>query len=300
MSSRFALAILSIVSLWFPSVSALADFESGAAAYTRGDYATALEEWKPLAEAGNVASQFNLGLMYYNGKGTRLDFSEAAKWFRLAAEKGDAAAQINLGVMYFNGEGVDLDFEQAHFWFTMAVRLFPPGSEREQAARNLAIAGGNLTAAQISENERKAEALRQEFVTAVPEPAGAAVQPAVKPAPEAAEAPPARMEGPRLVSPGLQDPRRVAAQGRDVAEPPAAATAEAPIQQAAIPPEPAQQADAAPPVQAPEPSSARRFVIQLASLNDTDTAMAEKTRPENKYAELLGEVELSVQQAELD
>ncbi len=75
MSSRFALAILSIVSLWFPSVSALADFESGAAAYTRGDYATALEEWKPLAEAGNVASQFNLGLMYYNGKGTRLDFS---------------------------------------------------------------------------------------------------------------------------------------------------------------------------------------------------------------------------------
>ncbi len=85
-----------------------------------------------------------------------------------------------------------------------------------------------------------------------------------------------------------------------MAEPPAAATAEAPIQQAAIPPEPAQQADATPPVQAPEPSSARRFVIQLASLNDTDTAMAEKTRLENKYAELLGEVELSVQQAELD
>ncbi len=41
-------------------------------------------------------------------------------------------------------------------------------------------------------------------------------------------------------------------------------------------------------------------MIQLASLNDTDTAMAEKTRMENKYAELLGEVEMSVQRAVLD
>ena len=30
------------------------DFQKGFAAYNAGDYATALQEWKPLAEAGNV------------------------------------------------------------------------------------------------------------------------------------------------------------------------------------------------------------------------------------------------------
>ncbi len=216
------------------------------------DYAEALKWARLSAGRGYALAQFILGNMYKNGSGVPKDYAAAARWYRKAADQGDAYAQNDLGAMYFNGDGVELDFEQAHFWFTMAVRLFPPGSEREQAARNLAIAGGNLMAAQISENERKAEALRQEFATAVPEPAGEALQLAVKTAPEAAPKP-------------------------------AAATA--------------QQAIAAPPVQAPE---ARSFVIQLASLNDTDTAMAEKTRLENIYAELLGEVEMSVQRAELD
>ena len=40
-------------------------FPEGLAAYNAGDYATALQEWTPLAEAGDVAAQYNLGLMYY-------------------------------------------------------------------------------------------------------------------------------------------------------------------------------------------------------------------------------------------
>ena len=43
------------------------DFQKGFAAYNAGDYATALQEWKPLAEAGNVVAQNNLGLMDKNG-----------------------------------------------------------------------------------------------------------------------------------------------------------------------------------------------------------------------------------------
>ena len=37
-----------------------ADFQKGATAYESGDYATALREWKPLAEQGNASAQFNL------------------------------------------------------------------------------------------------------------------------------------------------------------------------------------------------------------------------------------------------
>ena len=37
-----------------------ADFEKGLDAYKNKDYATALREWKPLAEQGNARAQFNL------------------------------------------------------------------------------------------------------------------------------------------------------------------------------------------------------------------------------------------------
>ena len=37
-----------------------ADFQKGAAAYKSGDYATALREWKPLAEQGNSSAQYIL------------------------------------------------------------------------------------------------------------------------------------------------------------------------------------------------------------------------------------------------
>ena len=45
-------------------MSASADFQKGLTAYKSGDFATALREWKPLAEQGNVNAQFNLGFMY--------------------------------------------------------------------------------------------------------------------------------------------------------------------------------------------------------------------------------------------
>ena len=68
---------------------ALADFAEGAAAYRRGDFATALKEWLPLAQSGDVAAANNVGLIYVNGEGVKQDFVEAAKWFRSAAERGN-------------------------------------------------------------------------------------------------------------------------------------------------------------------------------------------------------------------
>ena len=68
-------------------------------AFDRGDYATALGIWRPLAEQGNAFAQCNLGVAYANGYGVTEDVSEAVKWFRLAAEQGDAEARINLRLM---------------------------------------------------------------------------------------------------------------------------------------------------------------------------------------------------------
>ena len=85
-----------------------------------GDFATALKEWKPLAEEGNAVAQNNLGLMYHNGWGVPQDYKEAVYWYRLAAEQGDAKAQGNLGVMYAFGNGVIKDYVYAHMWGNIA------------------------------------------------------------------------------------------------------------------------------------------------------------------------------------
>ena len=53
-----------LLALLITPISWGADFVKGLAAYESGDYATALLEWTPLAEQGNVSAQYNLGLMY--------------------------------------------------------------------------------------------------------------------------------------------------------------------------------------------------------------------------------------------
>ena len=56
--------LILIVLLGSAGLSARADLQKGQTAYDRGDYATALREWKPLAEQGNAEAQLYLGWMY--------------------------------------------------------------------------------------------------------------------------------------------------------------------------------------------------------------------------------------------
>ncbi|MHC4355602.1 MAG: tetratricopeptide repeat protein [Planctomycetota bacterium] len=112
----FALSLLLIGNSGFS-----ADYARGFAAYSEGDYATALAEWQPLADAGDANGQFGLGLLYANGWGVDLNDDEALKWYRLAAGQGHAEAAYNLGVMNANGWGVPQSDEQAFKWYSMAA-----------------------------------------------------------------------------------------------------------------------------------------------------------------------------------
>jgi TPR repeat protein len=49
------------------------------------------------------------------------DYVEAAKWYQMAAEKGQAGAQYQLGYMYYAGKGVSQDNVQAYMWFALAA-----------------------------------------------------------------------------------------------------------------------------------------------------------------------------------
>src|SRR3990172_1782513 len=60
-------------------------FQEGMDAYRQGDYAVAMNRWRPLAEAGNADAQTNVGLLYSQGKGVAADPAEAFEWYRKAA-----------------------------------------------------------------------------------------------------------------------------------------------------------------------------------------------------------------------
>ena len=68
-------------------------FEDGQIAYDRGDYATALQLWRPLAEKGHVEAQHSLGAMYRDGLGVPQDYGAAHMWFTLAIAQGFEEAQ---------------------------------------------------------------------------------------------------------------------------------------------------------------------------------------------------------------
>ena len=79
-------ATLAVVALLFSAGSAWADLDDGVAAAKRGDYATAFQEWRPLAEQGHAKAQYYLGVMYAMGKGVLENDVETVKLFRKAAE----------------------------------------------------------------------------------------------------------------------------------------------------------------------------------------------------------------------
>ncbi len=150
---RLALAVALLIALATPSQ---ADYRDGLRAYSRGDYATALHELKPLAEQGHSDARLILGFMYLRGRGVPQNHAEAAKWFRKAAEQGEPMAQLGLGRMYALGRGVPQDYVQAHMWIDLAASRFAPGSERDFAIKLREAFAASMTPAQIAEAQRLA------------------------------------------------------------------------------------------------------------------------------------------------
>ena len=121
-------------------------FDDGQHAYRDGDYATALQIFRRLAERGNATAQDALGRMYARGEGVPQDKAEASRWFKMAederngftaynrgdfptalriyrplAERGQVFAEYTIGLMYANGQGVPQDYAEALKWHRKAA-----------------------------------------------------------------------------------------------------------------------------------------------------------------------------------
>ena len=173
--SRITLGLATMLSFLAFTPVAAQDLMEGYDAFETGDYATALQEWRPLAEQGDADAQFILGGMYLNGRGVPQDYDEAVKWYRLAtkqwdadrqwifshkqhdgdgalkknadtvewyrlaAEKGNASAQADLGGMYATGKGVPQDSIMAHMWYNLGAANGHKlsGTNRDEIAKQM-------------------------------------------------------------------------------------------------------------------------------------------------------------------
>ncbi len=155
-STFIALATLVISSLaWAQQLSI--QYNLAASAYQSGNFQEAEQRWTELAASGDsnaqyalsimhlkketqnaddaiafrylveaaknqhVASMFNLGVAYWEGRGVTRQRKKALNWWEIAAERNDAGAQYNLGLAYFIGEGRAQNTAKAIYWAQQAA-----------------------------------------------------------------------------------------------------------------------------------------------------------------------------------
>lgn len=116
--------------LLLSATAVLADYADGRKAYDSGDYAGAMQEWKPLAERGDASAQYGLGLLFETGKGLpQADPGTAVEWYEKSAAQGMSTAQSNLGLMYAEGRGVPRDVLRAVELWRQAAAAGQPSAQ---------------------------------------------------------------------------------------------------------------------------------------------------------------------------
>ena len=127
MRSLVAMFCLLVTPIWAQ------EHNSGLEVTQPTDFATAPNEWRQMAEQGQAAAQYNLGIMYEYGRGVTQNDVEAVKWYRKASVQGVSVAQYKLGVMYDNGWGVPPSDTEAVRWYGNAAEQGHPLAQHDLA-----------------------------------------------------------------------------------------------------------------------------------------------------------------------
>ena len=262
---------------------AFADVKDGVDAWTRGDFARAVKEWRGPALKGDPDAQFNLAQAYKLGRGVPADLAqaeqwyakaaaqghpqavtnyglalfqngrrqEAVKWLEQASSRGESRAQFVLGTMLFNGDAVTKDWVRAYALMTRASSSGLP-----QASQTLAQMDQYIS---LQDRQRGLEMARTLQAQAARTPITSANVAAATPAPVAAP-PPAPVAAPR---------------------PTAVAAAPAPARPAAVAPAPASVRAAAPAPAATTSGGAWR--VQLGAFREAGGAQTLWSQVRSKF-----------------
>jgi hypothetical protein len=109
---------------------------------------------KARAEAGEAAFQAYFGYLFASGSGgVPQNNEEAFKWYHKAADQGYVPAEYNLGVLYDEGRGVAQSHEAAYFWLSLAAAS--GGDRAAEYGKRRDEAGLSLTLAQVDELKKR-------------------------------------------------------------------------------------------------------------------------------------------------
>jgi TonB family protein len=82
--------LIALAFLLLSAAPARADLYAAAVAYKKGDFASAFQQFKELAELGQPHAQLDLAIMYARGEGVARNLTVAHAWASLAGQNGEA------------------------------------------------------------------------------------------------------------------------------------------------------------------------------------------------------------------
>jgi TPR repeat protein len=97
-------------------------YDLGVIRYVQGAYRKAARWFKRAADMGYADAEYDLGIMYFNGRGVDQSFEAAAHLLRQSARQGQPNAQFRLATLYYTGRGVARNSAKEAFWLEQAAR----------------------------------------------------------------------------------------------------------------------------------------------------------------------------------
>ena len=90
------------------------------------------------AKNGNANAQFDLAIMYANGRGVQKSEKKAFNWFHKAAKNNHAVAKHYMGISFLQGRGVKKQSHLAKYWFKLANKQgYKPSAKYLNRLKNI-------------------------------------------------------------------------------------------------------------------------------------------------------------------
>jgi len=98
------------------------NFDKAVEDYNQGAYIKAMDAFLVLAKKGDDKAQFNIAMMYAEGKGVKINIVEATHWYEKSAKQKNAQAAYNLAKIYYaKGERDSHAYIKAKYWYERAL-----------------------------------------------------------------------------------------------------------------------------------------------------------------------------------
>ena len=128
----------------------------------RGTKANPVEALTYIEKAANqkfLPALSFLGESYDSGNGVKKDPKIAFSWFEKAAMAGHAASQHKIGSMYHLGQGTSKDDKKAYKWIYIAAKQLE-GKVKEVAEQNLSKISASMSKEDIESIRKEADAFK--------------------------------------------------------------------------------------------------------------------------------------------